>query len=299
MQGQAQDADDDQVGRVVEVEEPLHALPLPPLAVVLSEDREGKGGAHLQQPVELVDEEEVHQGVDGRPKHDVPGLELEVAPVDVQVEGAHGRDAGPVRREGDDGDRHGDEELGPLGELLVFTDDHDDHRPGVGPHDAGLVEYAGLKGHEGDAEGEIVSKVGHQGKQEQPPGVLLEIVGVVAALGDEEPHDGGGEAADHVEGEDVPHRLGAGEKGPGQVVDGHGHDGDELDLVAVESFLRVHFCIIPTYSTALVAAMAPSAQAVTTCLRGVSRTSPAAKTPGTLVCMYLSVTMKPPSSRCT
>ncbi len=47
MEGQAQEAAEEEVERVVEVEEPFHACGLAAGAVVLAKQRDGKGDGHL------------------------------------------------------------------------------------------------------------------------------------------------------------------------------------------------------------------------------------------------------------
>ena len=58
-----------------------------------------------------------------------------------------------------------------------------------------------------------------------------------------------------------------------------------LHKIYYRGFIDWKLCGLARYEEALSAAMAPSEQAVTTCLIDLALTSPAAKTPGTVVLM--------------
>lgn len=230
--------------RVVDIEKPLHALPSAALAVIAREDGDGQEREHLQSAVELVEEDEIDERVDECPYDDIQRLPLEAAPVRVEEERAHDRDARPVRREGDDARRGDAEDLRPLRDALAPADDDEDRRPRERPHDARLIERPRRQRHEWDAEGEIVGEVGDDREDEKARYVAERIARIAAALRDEEPHYRRGQPPDDMQRADVPDRLQPREKRPRQVVHRHGGDRDDLYLVSVEKFAFLHLFLL-------------------------------------------------------
>ena len=235
MQRDPYDPDDNEVSGVVDVVEPLHSGQSPALPVISREDRERQEREHLQRPVEFVEKYEIHCRVYEGPDDDVEGLTFEIPPVRVQEEGAHHRDARPVRRERYNADQDCRQYLSPLRDVIAPADEDQHGRPGERPHDARLIEYSGGEGKKGYPEGEIVREMRDDGEYEEPYGVFLSVVSVVAAFGDEEPHNRRRQSADDVKGNDVPHRLSSRKESPCQVIDSHRDDRDELQHITGEA----------------------------------------------------------------
>lgn len=96
MQRDPDDADHDEVRRIIQIEKPLHAFPLAALPVITHQDRDGQAGKELEHAIRFVDKEEVYQTVHERPDRDIQHLFFEIASVAVHKERAHRSDAGPV-----------------------------------------------------------------------------------------------------------------------------------------------------------------------------------------------------------
>ena len=164
MQRDPYDPDDNEVSGVVDVVEPLHSGQSPALPVISREDRERQEREHLQRPVEFVEKYEIHCRVYEGPDDDVEGLTFEIPPVRVQEEGAHHRDARPVRRERYNADQDCRQYLSPLRDVIPPADEDQHRRPGERPHDARLIEYSGGEGKKGYPEGEIVREMRDDGE---------------------------------------------------------------------------------------------------------------------------------------
>ena len=160
----------------------------------------------------------------------------------IQEERTHHRDTGPVGRERNqtnDRDRH---KLRPIGKPFAAEDRDQHDRPCQRPHHAGLVEKAAVrKGKERNPEREGIRKVRDDRKEKQPAGIFPNIARIVTALRDEKPHDRRGQPADDMQRKDIPDRLCPREDRPRQVVDRHGDDRDQLELITVKPFFcRCH-----------------------------------------------------------
>ena len=74
-----------------------------------------------------------------------------------------------------------------------------------------------------------------EGEGEETEGVFIYIARIVVALGDEEAHDGTGDAPDKVHQEREQFMRVARPERPRDVVDRHRGDGDELDGVGIKA----------------------------------------------------------------
>ena len=91
--------------------------------------------------------------------------------------------------------------------------------------------------------GEEIAEVRDEGKGEETERVLIYIARIVVALGDEEAHDGTGDAPDKVHQEREQFMRIARPERPRDMVDRHGGDGDKLDGVGIKpAFLYVRHC---------------------------------------------------------
>ena len=104
MDGNTQEAAENEMQRIVEVEEPLHAFGFAAGAVVLAKQGDGEGDSHLKESVYRVDEEDIDGGVHGHTAKHVCHLFPEITPVLSVIHNDENGDAAPVGAEGDDAD---------------------------------------------------------------------------------------------------------------------------------------------------------------------------------------------------
>ena len=64
VQGDPDESDHEEVRRIVDIEQPLHAGPFAALAVVLGQDRDRQEGEHLQRAVQLIQEDKIDRRID-------------------------------------------------------------------------------------------------------------------------------------------------------------------------------------------------------------------------------------------
>ena len=231
--------------RIIDVEQPFRPPALfAPLTAVLREDGDGQEGEQLQNAVKLIQKNNINRRVHQCPNNDVDRLPFEIPAVLIKEERAHHRDARPVGGKGDQTDHGERKHLYPLRETFLAVDRHQNDRPSQGPHHARLIKDAAIrKRKKGYAESEAIGEMGDQGKEEQSAGVFPNAARVPAALGDEKPHDRRRQSADDMKGKHIPHRLSPGEKRPCQVIDRHGDDRDQLDLICIQVFFsQLHLC---------------------------------------------------------
>ena len=94
-------SDDQQVQRVVDIKQPFHetvdAGAFTALAVVHFYDRDRENDAHLKNTVDLINSEEVHDGVERNIEHQPERLLFQVAA--VRAEGEDAESLGKVTRQ--------------------------------------------------------------------------------------------------------------------------------------------------------------------------------------------------------
>lgn len=227
-----------QMGRVVNIEQLSHATPLASLTVVHPQQGNGQTGEQLYNGVYTIDEKEINSRIDDSPDHHPCHLRLETSPVGTHEENGHGGNAAPIGGKGDQTDKGYGKILLPLFDAVVIKKPQHHQPPGQRPDHAGLVKDRSPEGDYGDSETEIIGKVGKKRQQEQTTGILFHILGVMVSLRNEEPHDGSGQPADDMGQKHEPPGSIAGEQRPGQMVDGHGSDGNTLDLVGGKSLFH-------------------------------------------------------------
>ena len=234
---------------IVEIEEPFEefvdAGVFSALAVVAGQQRQGQRNGQLQNAVELVEREEIHDRVERHKKQHPPPLHLQIASVRAEGQHAQACDAAPVAREADQTDENDEKRLLQLRKALAVRDAQHDKPPRKRPHDARLVqdapkvkrdERAGVHKVVGR---ETIRKMRNDGEQEQPEGVFMDIPRVIIALGDKIAHDGAGQTADDVH-HDRQRPFGiAGEEQPRDMVDRHGKNRDQLQLIGVQRLFHI------------------------------------------------------------
>lgn len=89
MQHNSYDPNNHKVRRIVDIEEPLHPLPMASLSIVLCQNRDRQKREHLQYAVEPVEKKKVNGGINSCPDDNIPRLKLEFSPVLVKKERAH------------------------------------------------------------------------------------------------------------------------------------------------------------------------------------------------------------------
>lgn len=137
-------------------------------------------------------------------------------------------DTAPVGRKGDDTDKDGDQHFEGSAECFAVVDGKQNQAPRQRPRDARLVKkrFADV-----DAKAERVGKMRDERERKEACGVFFDVARAVIAFRDKKPHDRRGQPADDVKKDDVPFRRIAGEKRPREVIDGHGKDGDQFELI--------------------------------------------------------------------
>ena len=233
-----------QVQRVVDIKQPFHetvdAGAFTALAVVHFYDRDRENDAHLKNAVDLINSEEVHDGVERNIEHQPERLLFQIAAVRAEGEDAERGDTAPVAREGDKADEDDNERDGLARQALTVRGAEHYKPPRERPHDACLVERLPvIKRDERVPIDKIIgekdiAEVRDKGEGEKTEGVFIYIARIVVALGDEEAHDGTGDAPDKVHQEREQFMRVARPERPRDMVDRHGGDGDELDGVGIK-----------------------------------------------------------------
>ena len=230
VQPEADQSADDEMGGIIEVEKPFHALPCSALAVVLLDKRHDQQNKQLKQTIDLVDKNCIDSGIEGDPLHHAARLFFEISAVGIDFEDRQHRDTAPVGTEGNHTDAQNEPDLLPLlqRKKSVLGDCNRDHTPGERPDHTGLVEHRCLKRNKRDAEGKIVGKVRDDRKDKQSADVFFEIMGVCISLRDHKPEDRSGEPSDDMQQENPPYLGVSRHDDAGHMVDSHGKEGDQF-----------------------------------------------------------------------
>ena len=116
-------SDDEQVQRVVDIKQPFHETvdtgAFTALAVVHFYDRDRENDAHLKNTVDLINSEEVHDGVERNIEHQPERLLFQIAAVRAEGKDAERGDTAPVAREGDKADEDDNERDGLARQALT------------------------------------------------------------------------------------------------------------------------------------------------------------------------------------
>ena len=167
---------------IIEIEEPFKEFVdtgiFSALAVIAREQRQGQRNGQLQNAVEPVEREEIHDRVERHKKQHPSPLRLQIASVRAEGQHAQACDAAPVAREADQTDENHQKRLLQLRKALAVRDAQHDKPPRKRPHDARLVQNA-PKVKRDERAGvhkvvgcEAIREMRNDGEQEQPEGVL-------------------------------------------------------------------------------------------------------------------------------
>ena len=213
------------------------------MAVVHFYHRDREHDAQLKNTIDLIDGEEIHDGVERDIENQPERLLFQIAAVRAESEDAERGDAAPVARESDKADENYKERDGLARQALTVRGAEHDKPPRERPHDACLVERLPvIKRDERVPIDKIVrekdiAEVRDEGEGEKTERVFIYIARIVIALGNEKAHDGTGDASDKVHQEREQLIRVARPECPRDVVNGHGGDGDELDGVGIKAAL--------------------------------------------------------------
>lgn len=230
VQPEADQTTDDEMGGIIEVEEPFHTLPYSALAVVLFDKRHDQQNEQLEQTIDRIDKDCIDSGIDGDPFHHADGLLFEISAVGIDFENRQYRNAAPVGTEGNHADAQNESDLLPLFQRNegVLGDCNRDNAPGERPDHTGLIEHGCLKRNKRNAEGEVVGKVGDDSKRKQSADVFFQVMGMRITLRDHKPENRCGEPSDDMQQENPP-RLGISRyNDAGHMVYSHGKEGDQF-----------------------------------------------------------------------
>ena len=195
----------------------------------------------MKNAVDLINSEEVHDGVERNIEHQPERLLFQIAAVRAEGEDAERGDTAPVARKSDKADEEDNERDGLARQALAVHGAQHYKPPRERPHDARLVERLPIIKRDERVpinkivRGEEIAEVRDEGKGEETERVFIYIVRIVIALSDEETHDGTGDAPDKVHQEREQLMRIARPERPRDVVDRHRGDGDELDGVGIKA----------------------------------------------------------------
>ena len=247
-----QHADEGQVERVVEVEEPLHErIELriaAALAVVQHQDRDRQHHGQLQRGVQrFVWQERVPE--DAYVEYQPQRLFPQAAAIGPEAQHQQRRHTAPVAGETHHADQADQERLRPAAfDLLAVGHAQHHQAPRQRPDHACLAAVVvvvvrdELMPAAEPVPFDLEREVGDDREEEHPHRVFVHVSRVEEPLGHEKTHRRHGDAPDDVHRDREPLVRVAGEDRPRDVVDGHGDDRDELDRVAVQYLIIRHDC---------------------------------------------------------
>ena len=235
---QLDQAENEQVQRVINVEQPLHhpvdGRVFPAAAVIQRQQRDGQHHAQLQQPVQLIQRKEIHHRVQRHIKQAPGDLLLGVAAVGADGQDAQSRNAAPVGGQGKDADEDNTRHLDTHGTSFVLTQPQHQQAAQQRPHHAGLVQQLPVVERDKGMRvqvvigGQQVGKMRYHRQRQQPQGVFFAVMGMVKPLRNEKAHNGAGDPPDDMHDDRHRCRRVPGEQQPRHMVHRHGRYGNEL-----------------------------------------------------------------------
>ena len=137
-------AEHEQMQRIIQIKEPLHRTVEPrrlsPPAVIQAQQRDRQHDAQLQKSVYTIQRQKIHQRIERHIKQAPSDLLSGVSPVCADGKDAEGRDAAPVRWEGDDADQQDARHLHRRGKPFAVIDPQHEKAAQQRPDHTGLIQ---------------------------------------------------------------------------------------------------------------------------------------------------------------
>ena len=244
-----EDAQDEQVQRVVDVEEPLHERVEPRIrpafAVVQRQDRDRQHHGQLKRRIRQVFRQE-RVAEDAHVEHQPERLLPQMPAVRPEAQHQHRRRAAPVAAETRQADQADQQRLQPCAAdaLRILHAEH--HQPPrQRPDHARLAVPAVVERDVPVPVGqsvpfEDVREMRDQREEKHAERVFVDVPRMEEPLRDEEAHGRHSDAPDDVHQLRLPVQRTPGIDRPRDVVDRHGDDRDQLDRVRIQYLAVLH-----------------------------------------------------------